>query len=61
MRSDFEIGSHISFSPNACLAVALDGEWGFHLRYMEHPLASEDGQYDTSKFVCISPSAYRAD
>lgn len=46
---DFNIGLHISFSPNGCLAVALNGDWEFHLRYMEHSISAEDEQHDSSK------------
>lgn len=47
------IGLHISFSPNACLAVVLDGEWQMRLRLMEHSLGAEEGLFDES--TCAAP------
>ncbi|KAK2754263.1 mediator complex subunit [Arachnomyces sp. PD_36] len=49
-------GLHISFSPSGCLAVALNGEWDFHLRYMEHPFGAEDGQNDDDKSSAVVAS-----
>ncbi|KAJ9358238.1 hypothetical protein DTO027B9_2429 [Paecilomyces variotii] len=43
-------GIHISFSPNACLAVVLDADWQMRLRTMEHSFGAEEGLYDDSKF-----------
>ncbi|OJD23025.1 hypothetical protein ACJ73_05625 [Blastomyces percursus] len=45
-------GLHIAFSPSGCIAVVLDGEGQFHLRYMEHSFGMEDGMYDNAKFTC---------
>ncbi|KKA16860.1 hypothetical protein T310_9474, partial [Rasamsonia emersonii CBS 393.64] len=43
-------GVHVSFSPNSCLAVVLDGEWQVRLRMMEHSFCTEEGLYDENKF-----------
>lgn len=40
----------ISFSPNTCAAVTLDGEGQTQLRLMEHTFGSAGGLYDESKF-----------
>ncbi|PGH02542.1 hypothetical protein GX51_04568 [Blastomyces parvus] len=45
-------GLHIAFSPSGCLALVIDGEGEFHLRYMEHSFGMEDGMYDNGKFTC---------
>jgi len=45
-RVDVSAGLHISFSPNGCLAIILDGEWQLHLRFMEYSFGTEDGLYD---------------
>lgn len=44
------IGIHISFSPNACVAVMLDSEGQIQLRLMEHSYGAENGLYDEGRF-----------
>ncbi|KAG2022076.1 hypothetical protein GB937_004170 [Aspergillus fischeri] len=43
-------GLHISFSPNACAAVMLDGEGQTHLRLTEHSYGAEGGLHDENKY-----------
>lgn len=44
-------GLHISFSPNACAAVMLDGDGQTHLRLTEHSYGAEGGLHDESTYL----------